>query len=60
MPQSLYEILKIYVDDVYKLYGDCLKTVILYGPYTRGDFRRDSDIDIMIIVCRLIWMIFGR
>ena len=50
MPQSLYEILKMYVEDVHKLYGDCLKTVILYGSYARGDFKGDSDIDIMILV----------
>lgn len=50
MPQSLHDILKKYVEDVRKLYGDHLKTVILYGSYARGDFRPDSDIDMMILV----------
>lgn len=50
MPQSLREILKMYVKDVHKLYGNRLKTVILYGSYARGDFKKDSDIDILILV----------
>lgn len=50
MSQSLMEILKKYVEDIYKIYGEKLKTVILYGSYARGDFRPDSDIDIMILV----------
>lgn len=31
MPQGLHEILKKYVEDVHMLYGDRLRTVILYG-----------------------------
>lgn len=50
MPQSIHDILKKYVEDVKRLYGNQLKTVILYGSYARGDFRADSDIDIMILV----------
>lgn len=44
------ELLNKYVDDVHKLYGGRLKSIILYGSYARGDFRPDSDIDIMILV----------
>lgn len=50
MPQVLAEVLKKYVEDVHKIYGEKLKTIILYGSYARGDFRADSDIDIMILV----------
>lgn len=50
MPQNLSEILRKYVDDLHKLYGSQLKSVILYGSYARGDFRTDSDIDIMVLV----------
>ena len=49
MPQILTEVLKKYVEDVHKIYGDKLRTIILYDSYARGDFRPDSDIDIMIL-----------
>ena len=48
--QALKEILKRYVSDVRALYGERLCEVVLYGSYARGDYREDSDIDIMILV----------
>ena len=39
-----------YVTDVKTIYGERLKTIILYGSYARGDYKTDSDIDIMILV----------
>ncbi len=30
--------------------GDKLTKIIVYGSYARGDFRENSDIDIMILV----------
>lgn len=50
MSENLRELLSKYVEDVRKLYGNALKVVILYGSYARGDFREDSDVDIMILV----------
>lgn len=50
MPRNIYEIIRSYVNDVHEIYGDNLKAVILYGSYARGDFKPDSDIDIMILV----------
>ncbi len=50
MPVAINTLLGQYVEEVKKIYGDHLRSVILYGSYARGDFRPDSDIDIMILV----------
>ena len=50
MPQALQRLLEQYVREVQNLYGTHLKQVILYGSYARGDFRADSDVDIMILL----------
>ncbi len=49
-PLNIQKALERYVEDICRIYGDRLKTVLLYGSYARGDFRQDSDIDIMILV----------
>lgn len=50
MPETIDTLLEEYVKKVSEIYGEHLKSVILYGSYARGDFRPDSDIDIMILV----------
>ncbi len=50
MMASTNPLLGQYVEEVKKIYGERLKSVILYGSYARGDFTPNSDIDIMILV----------
>lgn len=50
MPQTIELLMKQYMTEVQKIYGENLSRIILYGSYARGDFRNDSDIDIMILV----------
>lgn len=50
MPTVTSDLVKQYVELLSKIYGDHLKTVILYGSYARGDYTEDSDIDIMVLL----------
>lgn len=42
-------ILDEFKDKVKLIMGDSLRQIILYGSYARGDFRENSDIDIMVL-----------
>ena len=49
IPNDVKNIIKDFTDKVSILLGSHLKQIILYGSYARGDFNKDSDIDIMIL-----------
>ncbi len=50
MPEKIFYLLQLYRKQLEKKCGKHIKEVILYGSYARGDFRSDSDIDILILV----------
>ena len=53
MPKTIKNILTEYVNGLFKIIGDDLNKVILYGSYARGEQNLDgeiSDIDIMVLV----------
>ena len=50
MARDIKRLLQKYSEELHKIYGNHLKSVILYGSYARGDFNEDSDIDIMILL----------
>lgn len=49
MPNRIDNILKQFIMDISDLLGNRLKKVILYGSYARGDYSKNSDLDIMIL-----------
>ena len=50
MPQTTQSLIEQYVAEIKKIYGTHLRKVVLFGSYARGDFRPDSDVDIMILL----------
>lgn len=50
MSTTMEMLLREYTEAVAKIYGKHLKLVILYGSYARGDYTKDSDVDIMILL----------
>lgn len=46
----MQQLIQQYVSNIHDIYGSHLRQIILYGSYARGDFRPDSDIDIMILL----------
>ncbi len=49
MSDKLSVLLEEYREAIAQILGDCLSRVILYGSYARGDYKQDSDMDIMIL-----------
>lgn len=50
MDDKINRALAEYVAGLNSILSSHLQKVILYGSYARGDYREDSDIDIMILV----------
>lgn len=50
MADEIKSLLQKYVRGINHILQEKLYAVILYGSYARGDYREDSDIDIMILV----------
>lgn len=43
------KVIQSFAKDVQKVFGKALYQIILYGSYARGDYKDNSDIDIMIL-----------
>lgn len=52
MPESIQNILALFVKEVKRILGEDMDKVIVYGSYARGDYDENSDIDIMVLTLR--------
>lgn len=50
LPQPIRLALAELKDALVAIYGDRLRSVYLYGSYARGDYRDDSDVDVLIVL----------
>ena len=49
IPDDISNIINDFINGVNRILGNRAKKIILYGSYARGDFNKNSDIDIMIL-----------
>ncbi len=49
IPEKINQVIQEFIKSVHEILGDRVKKIILYGSYARGDYRENSDIDIMIL-----------
>lgn len=47
--ENLHDIISCFLQEVREILGCNLSKIILYGSYARGDYHKDSDVDIMIL-----------
>ena len=48
--EKIQKVLKVFCEQLKKLYGETLSGIILYGSCARGDFSEESDIDILVLL----------
>ena len=50
MPKRIEDIVYRFVQMMKLIFGSNLDKVIVYGSYARGNYRKNSDVDVMILV----------
>lgn len=50
MPEAVHDIVYRFARQIRMIYGDSLERILVYGSYARGDYKENSDIDVMILV----------
>ncbi len=48
--RKIKEVVAKFAEEAKRLYGTKLQGIILYGSCARGDFEKDSDIDILVLL----------
>ncbi|MCI8833212.1 MAG: nucleotidyltransferase domain-containing protein [Clostridia bacterium] len=49
IPLNISKAINEFLVEANNMFGNRAKKIILYGSYARGDFNKNSDIDIMIL-----------
>ena len=48
--EKIHIVIESFVKEARKIYGPKLQEIILYGSCVRGDFKVDSDIDVLVLL----------
>ena len=48
--EKIREVVSKFAEEAKYIYGSKLRSMILYGSCARGDFEKDSDIDILVLL----------
>ena len=49
VPKNIENAINEFVNGINRILENRVKKIILYGSYARGDYRKNSDVDIMIL-----------
>ena len=50
MPDAVRDTIYQFSQQIKKLFGQHVSKIIVYGSYARGDYQKNSDVDVMILV----------
>ena len=50
VPANIRNLMKELKEGLLQIYGEKMKAVYLYGSYARGDYRKGSDVDVMVLL----------
>ncbi len=50
LPPRVVEALSHFRDNLLACFGDDIRRIILYGSFARGDWRDESDVDVMVVI----------
>lgn len=54
-PEVARPILRSYLRGLFERYRQRIRSIVLYGSFTRGDYRDNSDIDLLLVIEGFRW-----
>jgi hypothetical protein len=55
LPEVIRPVLRSYLRGLFERYGERVVSVVLYGSFGRGEYARESDIDLLLVIEGYHW-----